>query len=577
MRRIHPILVRYLLLFLLFSLVLLALFVPVSRYVTDFTLKNELAYMGDKLRAGLEAIDASTVALNNTLLATARDSKFRVFKYGLPSSGAASKAINPYLLTELQNTFNALLEPNTIFADAGILFSKDICLTRRRIFYYPKPYGFYGKFLQCEDLSREAWAALLSKQRPFIPARRYRSVDYGSYEAITFAARWSYAEYPNENIFFATLPLNRIIPLIADAAVAEQGYIRIYGGGGELLVSRGENSGGAFHVISDQGVVNNFRYEIGVPSRLIAEKMRPVKNLILLFALSLVFAWQSTKPVQSFLESLDTTRLIRAEYERFRENLSLNPFKSFRQIFSTLTLGISRADKELENSLRIIEEETRLLRSRMADSIRKALAEGNEAAACALLQESAAALPEPEDPLMASLVADMLIEMVKDLRQEFSGVLDEIDTPVYAPGNQKNYFENALPDCFKKIGGLIRNHREKGITKFNREVLDFIDAHITDPALYLAMVSEHFHISPPSIQKLVKNSSGQTFLAYVENRRLSLACGMLAKGGSAVAEIAARCGFSNANSFSRAFKRVYGCSPSMVLNKEVEKPSPLHF
>jgi AraC family L-rhamnose operon transcriptional activator RhaR len=80
------------------------------------------------------------------------------------------------------------------------------------------------------------------------------------------------------------------------------------------------------------------------------------------------------------------------------------------------------------------------------------------------------------------------------------------------------------------------------------------------------MVSDHFHISAPSIQKLVKKASGQTFLAYVESRRLRRAYEILARGEHGIGETAGLCGFSYASSFNRAFKRVYGFSPGRILN-----------
>ncbi|MDR0636960.1 MAG: AraC family transcriptional regulator [Treponema sp.] len=61
---------------------------------------------------------------------------------------------------------------------------------------------------------------------------------------------------------------------------------------------------------------------------------------------------------------------------------------------------------------------------------------------------------------------------------------------------------------------------------------------------------------------MVKQNSGQTFLVYVEKHRLAYAYELLAVRHS-IKESANICGFSNASSFSRAFKRSCGFSPSL--------------
>jgi transcriptional regulator GlxA family with amidase domain len=81
------------------------------------------------------------------------------------------------------------------------------------------------------------------------------------------------------------------------------------------------------------------------------------------------------------------------------------------------------------------------------------------------------------------------------------------------------------------------------------------------------MVSDHFRISPPVIQRLVKNTSGQTFQVYVENNRLSRAHKMLLEGAHTVQEVTASCGFANTNSFYKSFRRHYGFPPSEILNR----------
>ena len=80
-----------------------------------------------------------------------------------------------------------------------------------------------------------------------------------------------------------------------------------------------------------------------------------------------------------------------------------------------------------------------------------------------------------------------------------------------------------------------------------------------------------YRISPSTIQKLIKVISGKTFLSYVESQRLEKAHEILATGKYKINEVAVQCGFSKVNSFYKAYKRTYGISPSVTVNKSVMK------
>jgi AraC-like DNA-binding protein len=158
----------------------------------------------------------------------------------------------------------------------------------------------------------------------------------------------------------------------------------------------------------------------------------------------------------------------------------------------------------------------------------------------------------------------MLSAMIADLIKELSGVIPPIELPEYVLGNQAEVFEKKYPDCFARICENVRLHKEKNISTLGREVLAYINEHLYDPRMYITMAADHFNISAPTLQKLVKQCTDQTFLNYVEKRRLSRASELLSGTGDNIAQIARTCGFSSAASFSRSFKRIYGFPPSRL-------------
>ncbi|MDR0561966.1 MAG: AraC family transcriptional regulator [Spirochaetaceae bacterium] len=524
--RINPILAKYIRIFFLFAGLLLLTYIPIYYYVTDFTLKNVLSFTSNKLNSGISAVDAAIGALNNASVTTAGDFRFRFLKYEAKDITIQN---NPYALLALRDSFNNMLLSHTI-ADAGILFSGNMCLTRQGVFYDVEPglRRFYGSFLRCGGLSQEEWRELLVENRPFAPVQSYESVYYGAYQGITFTVRWSYADFPGENILFAVLPVKSIVPLIAEPEIADRGFIRIYRGDGVILFAQGEDKDKRARVLTAWSAAGRLRYEIGIPSSLLNEKMAPVKRIIFLFTLiavsltvllAILFARLGSKPAEA---------------------LALR----------------------LEESLRIIGEQAQLLRSQIFERIYRALAAGDGETACRVLRECTSALPDSAD--IADFIAQALTGVIRRLKEENPESLAEVPVPEYAAGNLRDLFTGQFPAAFRDIAKQIRLYQEN---QFDREVMDYIDARLCDPGLYITMVSERFAISPPTLQKLVKGMTGQTFLAYVESKRLKQAQELLTEGKLNVAETAGLCGFSNAGSFSRAFKRMYGYAPSELLTR----------
>ena len=576
MKRSNIILIWYLCIFLLFSAFILILFVPVYGYVTDFTLNNELSYIAKQMEQGIASLNSVLTTLDLIIITHRGDSRFMVFKswsFNLPEQ-TQPISINPITLLELRDSMNLALLPYSLSVDAGLLFPDGSGITRRGIYYYPSVVPFYGSILQCGDLTLEEWRALLVSNRTFLPAMTYTSVYYSPYEAVTYSAQWAYFGFPEEITFFATLPVDGIVALLAEADVAEAAYIRMYDANGELLFSRGNKTAGPFHVIKRGSSANTTQYEIGVPDSFIAAKLQPVKNLIFLFIyaitffviiISFLFAWRSSLPERFFLERIRPASI---------STEGFNAFTGLKRIYHELADSIAVEKTRLETSLKTIETQTVLIRTQTIDPIGNALRYGDEAAALTILRDCYAALPKPEDPLIVGLLAEMLSAMILELREELSSIVPAFEPPKYVPGSQEEIFEKQYPRCFIMICACLRAHKEKKMPALGRKVLAYINEHLYDPGLYITMAAEHFGISAPTLQKLVKWCTGQTFLNYVEKRRMEKAYELLTTSADSVAAIAQVCGFSNASTFSRSFKRIYGFPPSRLQEHQQVEPVP---
>ena len=94
------------------------------------------------------------------------------------------------------------------------------------------------------------------------------------------------------------------------------------------------------------------------------------------------------------------------------------------------------------------------------------------------------------------------------------------------------------------------------------EVLTYLGQHFTDPAFRLPSAARHADLSPTHLARLLKTSTGLTFLQHLRRLRVDHAERLLETTMLSIKEIAGRCGYSGSGGFGRDFRRVHHCTPS---------------
>lgn len=109
-----------------------------------------------------------------------------------------------------------------------------------------------------------------------------------------------------------------------------------------------------------------------------------------------------------------------------------------------------------------------------------------------------------------------------------------------------------------------------------QRAVDYIENHLCEPTDYEKLAKEAcssvFHF-----QRVFSIVCGYTVGDYIRMRRLSMAGSELASGDKRVIDIAFKYGYNSPESFSRAFTKFHGISPSQVKHgkSEVKSFSPL--
>jgi len=155
----------------------------------------------------------------------------------------------------------------------------------------------------------------------------------------------------------------------------------------------------------------------------------------------------------------------------------------------------------------------------------------------------------------------MIANALVHIKLESDCDLNDIPIPAFSTEHWEKLFREELPECIRQIAQRMAQQRSVQSQSLEEEILRFIEENIPNKQLCLTMVTDHFRISAPTLQKRLSTCVGKTFSAYVEVVRINRARQLLQETDRTVSEIADEVGYTNANSFYKAYKRCFGMAP----------------
>lgn len=106
----------------------------------------------------------------------------------------------------------------------------------------------------------------------------------------------------------------------------------------------------------------------------------------------------------------------------------------------------------------------------------------------------------------------------------------------------------------------VQQKKQSHNEDLKNQIIAYVDLNYVNVNLSLSMIASEFDMSEKYLSNFFRDQTGESLSAYIENKRMSVACELLAKGET-VERVSLLVGYNSANTFYRAFKRIHGITP----------------
>lgn len=119
-----------------------------------------------------------------------------------------------------------------------------------------------------------------------------------------------------------------------------------------------------------------------------------------------------------------------------------------------------------------------------------------------------------------------------------------------------------ITECIELICEKLKGDSGKEDIR-SSQIVGYIKQRYTDSSFYMPELVGKFELSDRAIVQMLKKATGDNFSNYLSKLRLAKAQDLLGNTNIPISEVATASGFDSANSLYKAFKKVFGVSPSV--------------
>lgn len=186
---------------------------------------------------------------------------------------------------------------------------------------------------------------------------------------------------------------------------------------------------------------------------------------------------------------------------------------------------------------------------------------------------------------------DLLMETSK--RERLIDLIESVDKPAFTQfhGNERGKMDELIEEMYNEYTGkaswkeaMLQIRLKEVLIRFDRyraessvstissyvkgkrqssiwPIIHYIHQNYHED-ITLADLASHFNMSVSRISEVIKETTGQNFLHFLNDLRIRHACSLLASTEMSVSEIALEVGYNSYNTFSRVFRESKGVVPT---------------
>lgn len=118
----------------------------------------------------------------------------------------------------------------------------------------------------------------------------------------------------------------------------------------------------------------------------------------------------------------------------------------------------------------------------------------------------------------------------------------------------------------------IENRKKAGLERYIFQAKEYIKLNFSNPALTVAKVAEHLHLTPSYFSTLFSTYTGMAAGRYISQQRIEFAKSLLLNSPDNIDTVSERSGYINCNYFYKVFKASTGLTPKEYRNTSTVTP-----
>lgn len=569
------------------SLVFCVVLIPLAAYCQNVFTELEYQKINQKLDSGISQINNTVTNLNELSKIFSENPYFIPIRY----SNADYAAIDETTRLQMKYFYSDLVFPLSLVTDSALLFSQNVAITPANVFLNDMQEGshFYPDYFCVNHLSYEEWNELLSEKKTgFLPVSQVNTKTQ-TYDALIYIAPLLKSPYfhawTKSSYLYATIKIEDIQQILIHESDLDSIYLHITDKNENILYSNLPEEEARYHTISQDAFAKSLCVTLYIPKSTFLTRMKPFYLflgiymsccILVLIITILISSRLSSKPIVTMIEQYQTTiytqqKVLQARFLEKALNSQLTDARDqelFHTYFPDFPASYSLVNVKLwENPSHkgtVYAEALSIIWTYLDQLLPNAylqqisdmellliIAENDYEDYCEALNFTIRNINEEEPAYRIRALASDIYQDPANLPAAYAQLQDLNELK----------FTNMLSQVCTITDSVTPTD------PFVKALVDYIDSNYTDSDLCLTALEDQFHCSSSKIQRAFKNSMGFPISDYILQKRMDLANELLLQKERSITDIALSCGFTNSNSFYRAYLRVYGVAPSYVKEK----------